>query len=363
MRTGIKYFVGASMKKLRIPIPYRIVAAIKGKFPFTKPVFKAFRIIFENIIVKSIVTISLPVFFLIEGRLIDFQKDDLFTRGFFFETKPLFITAVIFIIVSAIISAVERHSKYYIEMSKSYYELLEKVNVLQKDISSEINHINKNINSFNNFQNNTILKLNEVMDNNSIVERIGGFICNIVYDWLVELTEEKCFNITYVQRFKSANTDDEYIEMLTYKNKDEKIPSTFGVQIKLNNASEKKYYHRGLFEQNINDIQILVNRKEISDNFKEMEDNILNDDKTKQYVCFPVKINKKTMMLFQITACKEKVLGKNKSEIKRNMRMLLPIISMITPFYYKDYLMKELCNNIVNCFDRYTLKGKKGKGV
>lgn len=351
------------MKKLRIPIPYKIVAIIKRKVPFTVPIFKVLRIFFENILVKSLLTVGFPIVFLIQGRVINFQKYDWHTKEFYIEIKPLLITAAIFVFLSFIMTAVERHAKYYIEMSKSYHDLLSKINVLQKDISTEINHLNRNINSNINFQNGNISKLNEVMDNNSIVERIGAFICNIIYDWLVELTEEKCFNVTYVQRFKNPITDEESIVMLAFKNEDEKQPSSFGIPIKLYTGGEQKYFHRNLFEQNANDMQILQNRTEIEDKFTELADNILDEDKTKQYVCFPIKVHKRTMMLFQISAYKGNSLGKNKGEIKNNMRLMLPIINMITPFYNKDFLMRELCCNVVKCFENRQVRGKKGKEV
>ena len=347
------------MKKIEMPASFRIVANLRDRFPFLEPMLSIFRMIFNNVYVKSIVMVGYPIISLILGRVIDFKKYPLGSKEFFIEIQLFLYVSFAYLVLYICFIFVEQYSKYYIELSKHFWNLLNKINVLQRDISTEINHLYKNVINDINFCDSNITNLHIIMENNSIVDKIGGFICTAIYEWLKELSDKDCFNVSFIQRFKDEKNG-EYIEMMAYKNEDEMEPSTFLKPILLNNRNEKKYYSRILFERNISEIQVLKNRNEIERNFYlgSLDEKTYSEKKTKQYVAIPVKIKNKTTVMFQITADEKGLLGKNVSGIKRNMKMLLPIINIIQPFYYEDFMMKDLCYNIVSYFGKRKARGK-----
>jgi hypothetical protein len=232
--------------------------------------------------------------------------------------------------------------------------MLNKINIMYRDIAAQVKQLNKNINNSHNFSDQNIQWLPEIMENNSIIDSIAYIICKSTFEWLKELTGESCFKISMYQRFRD-NTGGEYIKLIASEYGDNGSPE-FDERINLYEQGNK-YYFRLLFEKNANDIDVLCNREEILKKFYIDKDQI--EFTFCQHVSIPVRINSKTTFLLQITSDKENLFGKNKGEIKNGFKILLPLVNVIVPFCYKDKLIMDLCTNFV----KYAGPKKKKGGL
>ncbi len=328
------------MKKLRYPVLVRLAQWLMRKFPFTTPFFKLLKAIFGNKLVKCMISLAFPIIFFIEGKSVTVITAK--------EITMFSVTGFFFAVLNALVLAVENYRVISLHRAGSYASILNKINVIENDIASEIVHQNKNINNSQNFLPGNLAGLGKVIENNSIIDKIAYIICKSIFDWLKEVTEETCFRITVFQRFKDEQG--EFVEPIAHEFEDNGSPNAERIHLC---APGEKYYVRLLFERNINTIDVLASRKDIQ------AVKLLPDEDASQLVSVPIRINKRTTFLFQIASDKKDVLGKNKHDIKSSFKLLLPLVNMIIPFCYGDKLIKDLCDNFIVHYPSRTTKSRK----
>ncbi len=329
------------MKKLNYPILVRIAQGLTRRFPFTAPFFMLLKAVFGNKLVKCMITLAFPILFFIEGKSVTVISPR--------EIYMFTITGFAFALLNALVLAVENYRAIALHRTVSYASILNKINIIENDITSEIIHQSRNINNSQNFLPANLAGLAKVIENNSIIDKIAYIICKSIFDWLKEVTDETGFKITMFQRFKGKLG--EYVELIAYEYGDNGSPNAERIHLCV---PGEKYYLRLLFEKNVNTIDVLATRKEIrAVKLLPCEDEVF------QLVSIPIKINTRTTFLIQIASDKKDVLGKNKNEIRSSFKLLLPLARLIVPFCYDDKLIKDLCDNFVMHYHTRTSKSRK----
>lgn len=308
--------------------------------PFTTPFFNLLKAIFGNKLVKCMITLAFPILFFIEGKSVSVITKD--------EIILFAVTGFAFAILNTLVLTVENYRMIASHRSTCYASILNKINIIENDITSEIIHQSRNINNAQNFLPNNLGGLAKVVENNSIIDKIAYIICKSIFDWLKEVTEETCFRISMYQRFKGHLN--EYVELIAYEFGDNGTPNAKRVDLCV---PGEKYYLRLLFEKNVNNIDVLATKREA------LTKQLISEEEICQLVSIPIKINTRTTFLIQVASDKKDVFGKNKAEIKNSFKLLLPMVNIIVPFCYDDKLIKELCDNFIMHHNSKTSKTRK----
>lgn len=151
--------------------------------------------------------------------------------------------------------------------------------------------------------------------------------CWAIYTVLSEISSGISFEVTYVKCIHKDKKG-ERIQMVGYYNESHNHPTIFMKARKLDDPNA--YYDTKLFKRNNSDIDILLTKEEIADNFV-FKNRKQQKDKYSQYIGVPVYCNSIKMVgLIQIAFYNSSVLSDNPNRIKEIVQKYIkPIEAML----------------------------------
>ena len=146
----------------------------------------------------------------------------------------------------------------------------------------------------------------------------------------------------------------EFIKIIAYKTYQDRTPSSFSIKHLLGTNEQNKRYDVRIFESGSSDVKVLINKKEIQEDFtidpksKERQESIC------QYIGVPcVDIEGKIVFLLQIDVSCENILGKNKEELfELAYNVFVPYVQLLHAYYEQEkaieIMYQKYCEKINN---------------
>ena len=262
---------------------------------------------FANTIIKSIVFLILPLAYTtmfsvaISGTIDSSTKNDLIVWSI--------ITLILHIVVLIIYGVNEERQK----------KQLKQMEISIEKAPKELNNVGALLHTFNK------VILDNANELYSMVQNRKGHSDIINWNWMQSRGDDIC-DAMYSFIKKIAENGDSFSVSMMFKRVKNNVPGYTMMSRSSNNAchTPKSYrnfvsetevantYYKKVFDENPSRPKILLNKKEIEENFTD-----INGIGYSQYIALPISCKGKTIGIIQVVAYDESIIANTKSELTR----------------------------------------------
>lgn len=287
--------------------------------------------IFTSDILNSLINIILPVFISIHCTI---YKNEL---SWWIVTTIIGFVIIIFNVLSILIRKNQNKNKKELNI---IYKCYNDQSVINNKTATKIFRLNKLINEYLSDQKPINKK---VFDKVADFQTISFLICESIHNLLKdEFGEDINCEVTLMKKYNPRN-----IKMIAYANNENKMPSSYKTSFK---SDDTNIYFVKLFNDLNAEISCLVDKESVHKNFKQLQGSDIREDKICQYIGIPIRTNRNEIeLLLQIDISKEKVFGKNKSEVLLFAKNILePYAILLHKSYERDLIFNQYYDMMVS---------------
>lgn len=287
--------------------------------------------IFTSDILNSIINILLPVFISIHCTI---YKNKF---SWWITTVVIGFLILMFNILSIVIRNSQNKSKKELNL---IYKCYNDQSVINNKTATKIFRLNKMINEYLSDKKPINKK---VFDKIADFQTISFIVCESIHNLLKEeFGEDINCEVTLMKKYNVSN-----IKMVAYANNENKMPSSYKTSFKLD---DNNIFFIKIFNDLNAETSCLVDRESVHKNFKQLPGSDIRENKICQYIGIPIRTNRNEIeLLLQIDISKEKIFGKNESEVLLFAKNILePYAILLYKSYERDLIFNQYYDMMVS---------------
>lgn len=183
----------------------------------------------------------------------------------------------------------------------------------------------------------------KVFDKIADFQTISFIVCESIHNLLKEeFGEDINCEVTLMKKYNVSN-----IKMVAYANNENKMPSSYKTSFKLD---DNNIFFIKIFNDLNAETSCLVDRESVHKNFKQLPGSDIRENKICQYIGIPIRTNRNEIeLLLQIDISKEKIFGKNESEVLLFAKNILePYAILLYKSYERDLIFNQYYDMMVS---------------
>lgn len=278
---------------------------------------------FESDIINAAINIILPC--VISVHCTKYTND----FNWWLFTIIMFAIIIVFNIMAAIFKRIKDKQQRQLNI---VFDCYCEHGVINSKFATSIFRLNKSVNQH-------LIEKKPISKN--LLDKIADFqsfsfsICESIQKMMVkEFGSDILCEVTLMKK------ENDKIKMVAYANNDDRMPSSYKNEFKLDSSS---IFFIRVFNDLNGEICCLPTKEDISDNFHKLEGSAKREDEICQYIGIPIKTDRNEIeLLLQVDVSKPKIFGKNKKEMYSFAKNILyPYAMLLYKSYERDLVFNQ----------------------